>query len=278
MTQASWPSSSVVNTPGHWSSWCCTIVSWGGVWCAVLTVELSLMPPKLPHSDFYTHKRNASFPSTDRWHLNRCLNLTRARSLPVPVFLLLRDGVTEQQSTLALDCGLSIRLNSSILMWRSLVSAPGPRCIVYQGQALQCWPQPGPGSRIAHLSVLCGLAWPCTVSISWHVSWYWTRVTWHRGAWPDLAQTQIQECRGECGQRLNRRNILTISCHSSDCFQSDHSQTQERQPQLAMPPQSPVARWRSLTKFESDNQFSCQIPPSTGGDMRAWEHTGTCPD
>ena len=135
MTQASWPSSSVVNTLGHWSSWCCTIVSWGGVWCAVLTVELSLMPPKLPHSDFYTHKRNASFPSTDRWHLNRCLNLTRARSLPVPVFLLLRDGVTEQQSTLALDCGLSIRLNSSILMWRS----PG----VCPWSPVHCLPGPG---------------------------------------------------------------------------------------------------------------------------------------
>ena len=35
VTQASWPSSSVLTTPGHCSSspgpWCCTIVSWGGV-------------------------------------------------------------------------------------------------------------------------------------------------------------------------------------------------------------------------------------------------------
>ena len=85
------------------------------------------MPPKLPHSDFYTHKRNASFPSTDRWHLNRCLNLTRARSLPVPVFLLLRDGITDTTSRLGIGLWTLIRLNSSIPMWRRLVHClPGP--------------------------------------------------------------------------------------------------------------------------------------------------------
>ena len=168
LTQATWPSShrsSLITAP----PWCRGSHNVNNVMsvmcrvcvCAVLTVRPSLMPPKLPHSDFYTHKRNASFPSTDRWHLNRCLNLTRARSLPVPVFLLLR--VTKQQATLALDCGFWSDSLDTKCLWRS------GRCIVY------CLPgpgfailtsAPGPGSRITHFSVLCGLTWPCTVHAS----------------------------------------------------------------------------------------------------------------
>ena len=126
--------------------------------CAVLTVGPSLMPPKLPHSDFYTHKRNASFPSTDRWHLNRCLNLTRARSLPVPVFLLLR--VTKQQATLALDCGFwSDSLNTKCL-WRSgrcLPQCP-VHCILFAGARL-CNLDLSPRPRLQDHTFQC-FVWP----------------------------------------------------------------------------------------------------------------------
>ncbi len=251
--------------------------------CAVLTVGPSLMPPKLPHSDFYTHKRNASFPSTDRWHLNRCLNLTRARSLPVPVFLLLR--VTKQQATLALDCGFwSDSLNTKCL-WRSgrcLPQCP-VHCILFAGARL-CNLDLSPRPRLQDHTFQC-FVWPDLTLHSPCLPSPSTRLiildTWHAGGtWPDSAQTQIQECRGECGQEteqteyshnfLSLFRLFSIWSHSALTRDSPAATS-------PCPLESPVARWRSLTKFESDNQFSCQNPPSTG-DMRAWEHTGTCPD